>query len=201
MKTYNIDTNRGQERGPSIQFESQDLERVVAPHGDALVIRVTIANYNMARVFVDTSSLVNVLYKDTFNRIQIDREELQPMATSLFGFTGYEVRPLGQIQLSLSLGEEPLRQTHSLLFTVVDAPSSYNIILGRPALSSFGAIVSTFYQKLKFPIYDQVGSVSSDQGITRKCYIGIVQTDLHEVRRKQKVEVNLVQDTPLSRPT
>ncbi|XP_074576696.1 uncharacterized protein LOC141833212 [Curcuma longa] len=72
------------------------------------------------------------------------------MATSLFGFSGHEVRPLGQIQLPLSLGEEPLRRTHSILFTVVDAPSAYNVILRRPTLSSFEVVISTFHQKIKF---------------------------------------------------
>lgn len=63
--------------------------------------------------------------------------ELQPVAMSLFGFAGNEVRLLGQVNLPLSLGEEPLQQTQMLLFTMVDMPSSYNVILGRLTLSVF----------------------------------------------------------------
>lgn len=69
------------------------------PHDDVLVIQATIVNYNVVRVFVDTSNSVNVLYKDTFDRMQIDQQELQPMSTALFGFSGHEVQPLGQISL------------------------------------------------------------------------------------------------------
>ncbi|XP_074556286.1 uncharacterized protein LOC141812150 [Curcuma longa] len=108
LETYSINPGRGQEYGPSIQFGSRDLEGVIVPHDDALVIRATIANYDVARVFVDTNSSVNVLYKGAFDRMQIDREGLLPMGTSLFGFTGHEVRPLGQIQLPLSLGSQSL---------------------------------------------------------------------------------------------
>ncbi|XP_074569675.1 uncharacterized protein LOC141826330 [Curcuma longa] len=34
-------------------------------------------------------------------------------------------------------------------FTIVDAPSSYNVILGRPTLGAFSAVVSTYHQKIK----------------------------------------------------
>ncbi|XP_074587632.1 uncharacterized protein LOC141843477 [Curcuma longa] len=73
------------------------------------------------------------------------------MATSLYGFTGNEVRPLGQIRLAISLGEEPARRTRYSFFTIVDAPSSYNVILGRPTLGAFSTVVSTYHQKIKFP--------------------------------------------------
>ncbi|XP_074560470.1 uncharacterized protein LOC141816623 [Curcuma longa] len=135
-----------------IGFGPHDLEGVEVPHDDALVIHATIANYNVALVFVDTNSSVNIIFKKAFNQMQIDEADLQPMATSLFGFTGHEVRPLGQINLAISLGEEPLRRTRRTFFTVVDAPSAYNVILGRPTLSAFSAVVSVYHQKIKFPI-------------------------------------------------
>ncbi|XP_074556557.1 uncharacterized protein LOC141812464 [Curcuma longa] len=140
-------------RSRALPFTSrpQDLEGVTTPHDDAFVIRATIANYDVARIFVDTGSSVNVLYKDAFDRMQIDQEELQPMATSLFRFSGHEVQPLGQIQLPLSLGEEPLWRTHKHPLHNGGRSVRLQCHLGRPALSSFGAVVSTFHQKLKFP--------------------------------------------------
>ncbi|XP_074591721.1 uncharacterized protein LOC141847563 [Curcuma longa] len=200
LETYSVNTGRRADLGPNISFGPQDLEGVDTPHDDALVIRATIANYDVARVFVDTGSSVNVLYKEAFDRMQLDEGDLQPLATSLFGFSGHEVQPLGQIRLPLSLGKEPLRRTRATLFTVVEAPSAYNVILGRPALSSFGAVVSTYHQKLKFPVHNQVGSVGGDQNIARKCYIDMVQTDLRAVRRRLGTEVNSVQEASLPRP-
>lgn len=42
------------EENSVIKFGPIDLERVTIPHGDVLVIRVTITNYEVARVFVDS---------------------------------------------------------------------------------------------------------------------------------------------------
>ncbi|XP_074575273.1 uncharacterized protein LOC141831769 [Curcuma longa] len=200
LEVYSVGTNQGDVQGPSISFGPHYLEGVFTPHDDVLVIQTTIANYDVARVFVDTGSSVNVLYKDAFDQMQIDREELRPMATSLFGFSGHEVRPLGQIQLPLSLGEEPLRRTRITLFTVVDAPSSYNVILGRPALSSFSAVVYTFHQKLKFPVHNQIGSASGDQNVARKCNIDMVQTDIRKVRRKHATDAGSVMEVSAASP-
>ncbi|XP_074591723.1 uncharacterized protein LOC141847565 [Curcuma longa] len=179
LETYNVEVGKND---PLIHFGPQDLTGISTPHDDALVIRATIANYNVAHVFVDTSSSVNVLYKEAFAQMQIDRHELHPMSIALFGFSGHEVQPLGQINLLLSLGEEPLRRTRSVTFAVVDAPSSYNVLLGRPTLSAFQAVVSTFYQKIKFPVADQVGMVSGDQGMARRCYIDVVQAGCKRTR-------------------
>ncbi|XP_074556554.1 uncharacterized protein LOC141812461 [Curcuma longa] len=134
LEAYDIEASKN---GPLIHFSPQDLSGVSTPHDDALVIRATIVNYNVSRVFVDIDSSVNVLYKDAFDKIQIDRQELHHMSTALFRFSRHEVQPLGQISLPLSLGEEPLRRTRSIIFAVVDVSSAYNVILGRPALSAF----------------------------------------------------------------
>ncbi|XP_074559175.1 uncharacterized protein LOC141815128 [Curcuma longa] len=104
---------------------------------------------------MDTGSSVNIIFKKAFDQMQIDSTNLQPMAKFLFGFTGNEVQLLGQISLAISLGEEPLRRTRCIRFTIVDAPSTYNAILGRSTLSAFSAVVSTHHQKMKFPIGDQ----------------------------------------------
>lgn len=47
---------------------SADLEGVTILHEDALIIRATIANYGVARVFVDSRSLVNILFKEAFDK-------------------------------------------------------------------------------------------------------------------------------------
>ncbi|XP_042453141.1 uncharacterized protein LOC122037764 [Zingiber officinale] len=76
-----------QAAGPVIRFGPQDLEGLEFPHDDALIIKAIIANSRVARVFVDTGSSVNVLFKSAFESMQIDASELQPVTTSLYGFT------------------------------------------------------------------------------------------------------------------
>lgn len=67
--------------------------------------------------------------------------------------------------------------TKMTCFTVVDAPSSYNGILGRPALTEFRVVSSTYHQKLKFPIGREVGVVGGDQKSSGRCYVDKVRVD------------------------
>lgn len=78
-----------------ISFGPADLEGVTLPHENALVIRTTIVNYNVTRVFVNSRSSVNIIFKDACDQMQIDPSKLRPLSTSLFSFAGHEVRPLG----------------------------------------------------------------------------------------------------------
>lgn len=50
------------ESGPVLGFGLGDLGGVVPPHNDALVIRVTMTNNDMAWVFVDANISVNILF-------------------------------------------------------------------------------------------------------------------------------------------
>ncbi|KAL8543080.1 hypothetical protein ACS0TY_003819 [Phlomoides rotata] len=60
---------------------------------------------------------------------------------------------------------------------IIDVPSSYNVILGRPSLNVFQAVVSTFHMKMKFPIGDEVGEVMEDQFSSRRCYVDTIKAD------------------------
>ncbi|XP_074559159.1 uncharacterized protein LOC141815103 [Curcuma longa] len=182
--------------GPTIGFGPQDLEGVETPHDDALVITATIANYDVSRVLVDTGSSVNIIFKKAFDQMHIDEDDLEPMATALYGFTGNEVRPLGQARLAISLGEEPARRTRYCYFTVVDAPSSYNVILGRPTLGAFSAVASTHHQKIKFPVGNLVGEARGNQLVARRCYVDAVRTETRKIQRTPGAEVHAVQERP-----
>lgn len=57
------------ERGPIINFDSKDLVKVAIPHDDALMIQAIITNYEVVRVFMDTRSSVNIIFKDVFDQI------------------------------------------------------------------------------------------------------------------------------------
>lgn len=42
---------------------------------------------------------------------------------------------------------------------IVDAPSQYNIILGRPAIYAFEAVISIAQMRMKYPVEDRYGKV------------------------------------------
>ncbi|XP_073315789.1 uncharacterized protein [Primulina huaijiensis] len=186
----NFEISRGADlpQDPVISFGPEDLRGIVAPHNDALVVTATIANYDVARIFIDNGISVNILFKSTLDQMKVEGFEFDPVSTPLYGFAGHAIPPLGQITLPLSLGRDPRRVTKMITFTVVDTPSSYNGILGRPALKDFRAVASTDHQKLKFPVGKEVGVLCGDQKVARRCYEGTVK----EEGKRARVEVNMI---------
>ena len=53
---------------------------------------------------------------------------------------------------------------------MVDCPSSYNVIIGRPTLNRWKAATSAYCLKVKFPTGNGVGEVRGDQILARECY-------------------------------
>ncbi|XP_073290904.1 uncharacterized protein [Primulina huaijiensis] len=175
----NFEISRGADlpQDPALSFGPEDLRGVVTPHNDALVVTATIANYDVARIFIDNGSSVNVLFKSTLDQMKVEGFEFEPVSTPLYGFAEHAILPLGQMFIPLSLGHEPLRITKMMTFTVVDTPSAYNGILGRPALKDFRAVASIYHQKLKFPVGKGVGVLCGDQKVARRCYERIVKEE------------------------
>ncbi|XP_073154198.1 uncharacterized protein [Henckelia pumila] len=156
--------------------------------GRARKAHVTIANYDVARTFVDSGSSVNILFKWTFDQMKIERYELKSISTPLYGFTGHAILPMGLIDLPVSMESDPKRVTKTVSFTVVDAPLSYNGILGRPAMKDFKAIASTYHQKLKFSVGREVGVLHGDQMVAHRCYDEVVR----EGGKRAWMEVNII---------
>ncbi|KAL0361699.1 UNVERIFIED_CONTAM: hypothetical protein Sradi_3854400 [Sesamum radiatum] len=108
---------------------------------------------------------------------------LEEVNTSLYGFAGEVVHPRGLISLPLTLGTGHTRKTCVLKFLMVDVPPAYNIILGRPTLNAFQALISMYHIKIKFPILGGVREVQGDLFQSRKCYV-------EAVRKGQKRSAN-----------
>ena len=55
-------------------------------------------------------------------------------------------------------------------FLIVDAPSAYNILLGRPSLDAIRIVPSAYHMVIKFPTTNRVGMVRGDPLVARECY-------------------------------
>ena len=145
-----------------ITFTDEDAERVHHPHDNAIVITLIIVNYTTRRVLVDNGSSANILYYPAFQQMRLGRDQLRLVNLPLVGFDGMKVQPVGIITLPVMEGAYPQQVARDVNFLVVDCSSSYNAIIGRPALNSWKAITSTYHLSVKFPMEHEVGQVQGD---------------------------------------
>ena len=142
---------RGSEQ--SITFSRDDHpSRVPRPGHAALVLDAQIGGYNMSRVFMDGGSGINIIYADTLRRMNRLLDSLAPSETTFHGIVpGKPVLPLGKITLDVIFGEPKNFRREKIDFEVVDWPSQYHAILGRPTFARFMAVPHYAYLKLKMP--------------------------------------------------
>ena len=140
-------------------------------HDDPLVIRVVVANKTIHRVLVDIGSSSDIIFALAFDKMGIVKEKLESVNAYLHGFSRERVLPLGSIQLVLTLGDPPCQATIVVRFLIVDAPSAYNMLLGRPSLNTIRAIPSAYHMVIKFPTGNGVGMVRGNQRVARECYL------------------------------
>ncbi|KAL0430963.1 UNVERIFIED_CONTAM: hypothetical protein Sradi_0722300 [Sesamum radiatum] len=114
---------------------------------------------------------------------------LEKVNTSLCGYLGEVVYPRGMVSLPLTMGTGTTSKTCILKFLVVDVPSAYNVILGRPTLNAFQAVISTSHMKIKFSTPGRVGEVQGDNLQSSKCYIEAIHRRQNRNSNKVHQEV------------
>ena len=116
-------------------FAEEDAREVKQPHDDPLVIIRVIEGFNTRRILVDNGSSADIIYLSAFQQLKLNPGRLRPFDSTLFSFSGDKVYPKGIVTLTVTVGTHPRQLTRSLDFLVVDCPSSYNVIIGRPTLN------------------------------------------------------------------
>uniref|UniRef100_A0A2N9FW18 Uncharacterized protein n=1 Tax=Fagus sylvatica TaxID=28930 RepID=A0A2N9FW18_FAGSY len=153
-----------------ISFSEDDARNIHHPHDDALVVTLTIAGFLTRRVLVDNGSSADIIYLPAYQQMKIDKEQLKPIDIPLVGFTGDKVKPLGVVSLVIEAGTYPRQVRTSVEFLVVDCPSAYNVIIGRPTLNKLRAVTSTYHLLVRFPTEHGIGELKGDQATARECY-------------------------------
>ena len=174
-------------------FSEEDAKGVKQPHNDPLVIMLTIEGFNSRRILVDNGSFADIIYLSVFQQLKLDSRRLCPFDSPLVSFSGDRVYPKGVVTLTVIVGTHSKQLTHQLDFLVVDCPLSYNVIIGRPTLNLWKAVMSTYCLKIKFPTENGVGEVKGDQVLAKECYQAVLaakenHTWMIEEKEEDKVE-------------
>jgi hypothetical protein len=115
-----------------------------------MVLKAQIGGYDVARVFMDAGSGINLIYARMLKAMCISLENLKPTDCSFHGIVpGAANYPLGKIELDICFGNSSNYRREKLEFEVMDWPSQYHVILGRPAFAKFMAVSHYAYLTLK----------------------------------------------------
>ncbi|XP_062005651.1 uncharacterized protein LOC133722801 [Rosa rugosa] len=182
----------GDTRWRSITFLQEEEADLKMPHDDPFLITLQMDHYIMSRVLVDTGASVSVLFRDAYKALNRGRAKLSQDNEPLISFSGDIVQPLGSDYLSITIGECPNCSTIKAEFIVVDCASSYNAILGRPALWRLKTFIAGHMLMMKVPTPVGIATILGDQTAARQCY------SLTVSRGKGKSEMLPVVTNPLT---
>ncbi|XP_056690256.1 uncharacterized protein [Spinacia oleracea] len=150
----------------SITIDDSDSVDAQQEHHEGFVISLPIGNALIKRILIDNASSANVLFLEALQEMGLEEKNIVRRSTVLVGFSGESLRTVGEISLpTYTEGVNIMTK-----FNVVDCPSAYNVILGRPWIHKMKVVPSTYHQSIKFPTKWGVMEIKGQQRDAKKCY-------------------------------
>ncbi|GKU99682.1 hypothetical protein SLEP1_g12491 [Rubroshorea leprosula] len=154
-----------------ITFTPIDFEGVVRPHNDPMVTSIMINNYQVQRVFVDTGNAPDIMYYHCFESLGLDPALLQHYDGPIYGFNKQPVPVEGVLTMNVAFGSGHTYVTPLVRFVVVNMPSFFNVVIGRPTLTEIRAVVSQSHLCMKFPTLMGIATLRGNQEVARHYYL------------------------------
>jgi hypothetical protein len=143
-----------------------------------LVLKPVVPGSRLTEVLIDGGSGLNVLFTKTIKKMKLDITHMLTKSTSPFyGIVpGNAAIPLGSVVLPVTFGETRENyRTEYIKFEVADLETSYQAILGRPAIAKFMVVPHYTYLVLKMPSPVRVLSLQGDLKISFDCDTEVVE--------------------------
>uniref|UniRef100_A0A6N2MI02 Retrotransposon gag domain-containing protein n=1 Tax=Salix viminalis TaxID=40686 RepID=A0A6N2MI02_SALVM len=141
-----------------ISFNDEDLLLGSKLHNRPLFIKGYVDEKIVNRILVDDGSAVNILPLKTMRELGIPMDELFPSHLMIQGFNQGGQNAIGKIRLAMHIED----MESNALFHVIDAKTTYNMLLGRPWIHENGIISSTLHQCFKYCRDGQVRKIMAD---------------------------------------
>ncbi|KAF8051490.1 hypothetical protein N665_1716s0009 [Sinapis alba] len=143
----------------TIVFEEQETAEIDKPHCDPLIIDLVIGDLKVGRILVDTGSTVNVIFRDTLRRMNIELGEVVPTPKPVTSFFGIKLPVMAKEVMKI------------VDFAVVGNPTIYNVIIGMPWINAMKAVPSTYHLGIKFPTANGIAKIWGCQKQSRLCFL------------------------------
>ncbi|KAK4721842.1 hypothetical protein R3W88_012075 [Solanum pinnatisectum] len=111
-----------------ISFHEDELPVEGTAHNRALYISVQYQDKVITKALVDSGAGLNICPLGTLTRLGVDSAKIQTWQMNVRAFDGSQRGTIGEIALDMLIGPT----TFPITFQVLDIPSSYNLLLGRP---------------------------------------------------------------------
>ena len=116
------------------------------PYYTALVLTLSINDFNVHMVLVDLDSATGLLQLPAFKQMKLSLGMLNSVGRILSGFNGATTITLGDAVLPVKAG--PF--TQQVLFSIVEDLGPYNAIMGWAWLHSMKVVPSTYHQMVSY---------------------------------------------------
>ncbi|KAM1535826.1 hypothetical protein ACFX1Z_014790 [Malus domestica] len=121
----------------TIHFADEDLLLGSKPHNRPLFVSGYVREHKVSFMLVDGGSSINIMPKSTMTAIGIKVDELSLSRLLIQGFNQGGQRAMGMIRVEMTIGE----LKSSVMFHVIDARTSYGLLLGRPWIHANGVVI------------------------------------------------------------
>ncbi|KAM1087970.1 hypothetical protein ACFX2B_013306 [Malus domestica] len=121
----------------AIHFTDEDLLLGSKPHNRPLFVSGYVREHKVNRMLVDGGSAINIMPKSTMITIGIKVDELSLSRLLIQGFNQGGQRAMGMIGVEMTIGENK----SSTIFHMIDARTSYGLLLGRPWIHANGVVI------------------------------------------------------------
>src|SRR5436189_5921138 len=105
-----------------------------------------ISSTEITRIQVDSGSALSIMPRCVMEHLSIPAHRLSATDTNIFGFNANSTRSMGKIKLRCQIGDLKTEVT----VYVIDADTSYNLLLERPWIHRNHIVPSTLHQVMKY---------------------------------------------------
>ncbi|XP_060200598.1 uncharacterized protein LOC132628857 [Lycium barbarum] len=129
-----------------ITFTNDDLLLGQTLHNRPLYMVGFVRGHKVNRIMIDDGSGVNILLIRIVKELGISVDELSERRLMIHGFNQGGQRAIGAVKLEINMGG----MCSNAWMHVIDAKTSYNILLGRPWIHENKVVPSTYHQCFKY---------------------------------------------------
>ncbi|GKE55654.1 hypothetical protein Tco_1494839, partial [Tanacetum coccineum] len=146
--------------GSGISFPTLTADNAVV---EPLTIEINAVGHDIHRMYIDGGASADILYEHCFQRLRPEvKSQLNPATTSLTGFTGEKIWPMGQIRLPVMVGNKEHSTTAWMNFMVIHA------------------VPSTAHRMLKFPVDGGIVTIYNIAAPPKECNTVAIHPDYPE---------------------